>query len=131
MKFNTCITYGTFDLFHIGHLKLLKRIKSMCSNLIVAVSTDEFNKLKGKNCVIPYEERAAIVAAIKYVDKVIPEDNWEQKLTDVEKYNVDCFVIGNDWEGKFDFLKEKCEVIYLPRTDGISTTELKTKLKSN
>jgi glycerol-3-phosphate cytidylyltransferase len=128
-KYNTCITYGTFDLFHIGHLKLLKRIKSMCSNLIVAVSTDEFNKLKGKTCIIPYEQRSAIVAGIKYVDKVIPENNWEQKHTDIEKYNVDCFVMGNDWEGKFDFLKEKCEVIYLPRTDGISTTELKEKLK--
>ncbi|HPB20330.1 MAG TPA: glycerol-3-phosphate cytidylyltransferase [Bacteroidales bacterium] len=123
------MTYGTFDLFHIGHLNLLKRIKSMCSNLIVAVSTDEFNKLKGKTCVIPYKQRAAIVAGIKYVDKVIPEDNWEQKITDIEKYNVDCFVMGNDWEGKFDFLKEKCEVIYLPRTNGISTTELKEKLK--
>lgn len=128
-KYNTCITYGTFDLFHIGHLKLLERIKSMCSNLIVAVSTDEFNKLKGKTCIIPYEQRAAIVAEIKYVDKVIPEDNWEQKITDVEKYNVDCFVMGNDWEGKFDFLKEKCEVVYLPRTDGISTTLLKEKIK--
>ncbi len=127
-QYNTCITYGTFDLFHIGHLKLLERIKGMCSNLIVAVSTDEFNEIKGKKCVIPYEQRAAIVSGIKYVDKVIPENNWEQKLTDVEKYNVDCFVMGNDWEGKFDFLKEKCEVIYLPRTDGISTTELKTKL---
>lgn len=128
-KYNTCITYGTFDLFHIGHLKLLERIKSMCSNLIVAVSTDEFNMLKGKTCIIPYEQRAAIVAGIKYVDKVIPEDNWEQKITDVEKYNVDCFVMGNDWKGKFDFLKEKCEVIYLPRTDGISTTLLKEKIK--
>lgn len=128
-KYNTCITYGTFDLFHIGHLKLLERIKSMCSNLIVAVSTDEFNKLKGKTCIIPYEHRVVIVAGIKYVDKVIPEDNWEQKITDVEKYNVDCFVIGNDWERKFDFLKEKCEVVYLPRTDGISTTLLKEKIK--
>ena len=128
-KYNTCITYGTFDLFHIGHLKLIERIKSMCSNLIVAVSTDEFNKLKGKTCIIPSDQRAAIVAGIKYVDKVIPEDNWEQKITDVEKYNVDCFVMGNDWEGKFDFLKEKCEVVYLPRTDGISTTLLKEKIK--
>ena len=128
-KYNTCITYGTFDLFHIGHLKLLERIKSMCFNLIVAVSTDEFNKLKGKKSIIPYEQRAAIVAGIKYVDKVIPEESWEQKITDVEKYNVDCFVMGNDWEGKFDFLKEKCEVIYLPRTDGISTTMLKEKIK--
>ena len=116
-------------MFHIGHLKLLERIKSLCSNLIVAVSTDEFNKLKGKTCVIPYEQRAAIVAGIKYVDKVIPENNWEQKFIDIDKYKVDCFVIGNDWEGKFDILKDKCDVIYLPRTEGISTTQLKEKLK--
>lgn len=128
-QYNTCITYGTFDLFHVGHLNLLKRVKEMCSNLIVAVSTDEFNQLKGKTCVIPYAQRASIVAGIKYVDKVIPEDTWDQKTTDVEKYNVDCFVIGDDWKGKFDFLKGKCDVVYLPRTDGISTTDLKRKLK--
>lgn len=127
--YNTIITYGTFDLFHIGHLKLLERISQMCNNLIVAVSTDEFNALKGKKCVIPFEQRAAIVAGCKYVTKVIPETCWEQKENDIEKYNVDAFVIGDDWKGKFDFLKEKCEVIYLPRTDGISTTELKEKLK--
>lgn len=128
-KYNTCITYGTFDLFHIGHLKLLERIKAMCSNLIVAVSTDEFNKLKGKTCVIPYEQRAAIVGGLKFVDKVIPENNWEQKIDDIKKYNVDCFIMGNDWEGKFDFLKDYCEVFYLPRTEGISTTDLKQRLK--
>lgn len=128
-KYNTCITYGTFDLFHIGHLNILKRIKEMCNTLIVAVSTDEFNKVKGKTCVIPFEQRAAIVAGIRYVDKVIPETDWTQKENDVEKYNVDCFVMGNDWEGKFDFLKDKCDVVYLPRTDGISTTQLKEILK--
>ena len=128
-KYNTCITYGTFDLFHIGHLNILKRIKDMCNTLIVAVSTDEFNKVKGKTCVIPFEQRAAIVAGIRYVDKVIPETDWAQKENDVEKYNVDCFVMGNDWEGKFDFLKDKCNVVYLPRTDGISTTQLKEILK--
>lgn len=128
-KYNTCITYGTFDLFHIGHLKLLERIKAMCSNLIVAVSTDEFNKLKGKTCVIPYEQRAAIVGGLKFVDKVIPENNWEQKIDDIKKYNVDCFIMGNDWEGKFDFLKDYCEVFYLTRTEGISTTDLKQRLK--
>jgi glycerol-3-phosphate cytidylyltransferase len=128
-KYNTCITYGTFDLFHVGHLKLLERIKSMCSNLIVAVSTDEFNELKGKTCVIPYEQRAAIVGGLKFVDKVIPENNWEQKVEDIKKYNVDCFVMGDDWEGKFDYLKDYCEVFYLPRTEGISTTDLKQRLK--
>lgn len=130
-KYNTCITYGTFDLFHIGHLKLLERIKAMCSNLIVAVSTDEFNALKGKKCVISYEQRAAIVAGCKYVTKVIPETSWEQKETDIEKYNIDAFVIGDDWKGKFDFLREKCDVLYLPRTSDISSTKLKTILKVN
>ena len=130
-KYNTCITYGTFDLFHIGHLRLLQRIKDMCSTLIVAVSTDEFNSLKGKKCIIPYEQRTAIVGAIEYVDRVIPETNWEQKSTDIEKYQVNAFVMGNDWEGKFDFLKDKCDVVYLPRTDGISSTEIKTYMKEN
>lgn len=130
-KYNTCITYGTFDLFHIGHLRLLQRIKAMCSTLIVAVSTDEFNSLKGKKCIIPYDQRAAIVGAIEYVDLVIPETNWEQKSTDIEKYQVNAFVMGNDWEGKFDFLKDKCDVVYLPRTDGISSTEIKTYMKEN
>lgn len=128
-KYDTIITYGTFDLFHIGHLNLLKRIKAMCNNLIVAVSTDEFNLLKGKTCVIPFEERAAIVEGIKYVTKVIPENDWDQKISDVKKYKVDAFVIGDDWEGKFDFLKDYCDVIYLPRTEGISTTKLKSDIK--
>lgn len=128
--YDTIITYGTFDLFHIGHLKLLKRIKSMCNNLIVAVSTDEFNLLKGKKCVIPFDERAAIVNGLKYVTKVIPENNWEQKIEDIKKYKVDAFVMGDDWEGKFDYLKEYCDVIYLSRTEGISTSSLKEKLKN-
>ena len=128
-EYNTIITYGTFDLFHVGHLKLLERISKMCNNLIVAVSTDEFNALKGKKCVIPFEQRAAIVAGCKYVTKVIPETSWEQKENDIKKYNVDAFVMGEDWKGKFDFLKEKCEVIYLPRTPDISTTKLKSTLK--
>lgn len=128
-KYNTCITYGTFDLFHYGHLQLLKRIKELCSNLIVAVSTDEFNALKGKQCVIPFAQRAAIVSAIEYVDKVIPEETWEQKETDVDKYRVDAFVMGDDWKGKFDFLMNKCDVLYLPRTVGISTTDIKVTLR--
>ena len=128
-KYNTCITYGTFDLFHIGHLRLLQRIKDMCSTLIVAVSTDEFNTLKGKKCTRPYDQRSAIVGAIEYADKVIPETTWDQKHTDVVKYSVDAFVMGNDWEGKFDFLKDKCDVVYLPRTEGISSTDIKQSLK--
>ena len=126
----TVITYGTFDLFHIGHLKLLQRIKNLGDKLIVAVSTDEFNTLKGKKTIIPYEQRAEIVSNIKCVDLVIPENNWEQKIEDIKKYNVDIFSMGNDWEGKFDFLKEHCEVIYLDRTEGISSTQLKQTLKS-
>ena len=122
------ITYGTFDLFHIGHLNLLKRIKTLGDELIVAVSTDAFNETKGKQTVIPYEQRIEIVKAIKYVDHVIPEVNWEQKVEDIKKYEVDTFAIGDDWEGKFDFLKEHCEVIYLPRTKDISTTGLKHSL---
>jgi len=122
------ITYGTFDMFHIGHLRLLQRLKELGDELIVAVSTDEFNKLKGKKVMIPYEQRAEIVANIKCVDKVIPENNWEQKITDIQKYNVDVFAIGDDWKGKFDFLKEHCEVVYLERTKDISTTQLKKSL---
>lgn len=126
----TIITYGTFDMFHIGHLNLLKRLKAMGDELIVAVSTDEFNLGKGKKTLIPYDQRAAIVQAIEYVDKVIPEENWDQKILDVKKYNVNTFVIGDDWKGKFDFLSEYCEVKYLERTEGISTTELKQALSS-
>lgn len=124
------ITYGTFDMFHIGHLNLLKRAKGLGDFLIVAVSTDEFNAIKGKKTLIPYEHRAEIVRSVKYVDLVIPEESWEQKVYDVKKYNVDVFVIGEDWKGKFDFLKEYCEVVYLPRTKGISTTDLKKSLTS-
>ena len=126
----TVITYGTFDLFHIGHLKLLQRLKSLGHKLIVAVSTDEFNTLKGKKTIIPYEQRAEIVSNIKCVDMVIPENNWEQKINDIKKYNIDIFAMGNDWEGKFDFLKEHCEVVYLNRTEGISSTQLKSTLKA-
>ncbi len=124
----TVITYGTFDMFHIGHLKLLERLSKLGDRLIVAVSSDEFNELKGKKTIIPYEQRAAIVEAIRYVDMVIAEDSWEQKLDDIKKYHVDIFAMGHDWEGKFDELKDCCEVVYLPRTEGISTTDLKKSL---
>ncbi len=124
----TVLTYGTFDMFHIGHLKLLQRLSELGDELIVAVSTDEFNQIKNKTVLIPYEQRAEIVANIKCVDRVIPENNWEQKIEDIKKYDVDIFAMGNDWEGKFDFLKEHCEVIYLERTKNISTTQLKKSL---
>jgi len=125
------ITYGTFDLLHYGHINLLERAKALGDYLIVAVSTDEFNwNEKRKTCYYSYAERVHMLKAIKYVDEIIPEENWEQKKTDVEKYDADVFVIGDDWEGKFDFLKEKgIEVVYLPRTPKISTTQIKKDLK--
>lgn len=130
----TVITYGTYDLFHIGHLRLLQRARELAGpdgKLIVAVSTDRFNWVeKGKKCAIPDAQRMEIVGALKCVDLVIPEDNWEQKKTDVAKYNVDVFVMGDDWKGKFDFLRDQCQVVYLPRTPDISSTELKAQLKS-
>jgi glycerol-3-phosphate cytidylyltransferase len=127
-KENVVITYGTFDLFHIGHLNLLRRAKNFGDKLIVAVSTDEFNLSKGKKTVISFEDRAEIVKNINCVDLVIPETSWDQKIQDVQKYNVTTFVMGNDWEGKFDFLKEYCNVVYLPRTGGISSTDLKLRM---
>ncbi|CAM7044839.1 MULTISPECIES: glycerol-3-phosphate cytidylyltransferase [Morganellaceae] len=123
------LTYGTFDLFHIGHLNLLQRLKALGDYLIVGVSTDEFNALKGKKTIIRFEDRFKIVESIKYVDLAIPENNWEQKIHDIKKYNVSIFGMGHDWEGEFDDLKEYCEVIYLPRTQGISSTKIKDTLK--
>jgi len=122
------ITYGTFDMFHIGHLKLLERIKQNCDHLTVAVSTDEFNAIKGKKTVIPYEDRAAIVASLELVDRVIPENDWEQKIPDIIDNNIDIFIMGSDWAGKFDFLQSHCRVMYLKRTPGISSTQLKKTL---
>lgn len=127
-KNKTVITYGTFDMFHIGHLKLLQRAKALGDELIVAVSTDEFNEEKGKKSLIPYEQRAEIVANIKCVDRVITEISWEQKKEDILKYGVDILVMGNDWCGKFDYLQEFCEVHYLERTREISSTQLKKSL---
>ena len=123
------ITYGTFDLLHYGHIQLLKRAKALGDYLIVVLSTDEFNwNEKQKKCYFSYEIRKQLLEAIRYVDLVIPENNWEQKLTDVKEYHVDTFVMGDDWTGKFDFLKEYCEVVYLPRTPEISTTQIKNEL---
>lgn len=123
------ITYGTFDLLHTGHINILRRAKALGDYLIVAVSTDEFNTLKHKEAYHSFEERKQILEAIRYVDEVIGENNWNQKIEDVKKYDIDTFVMGNDWEGEFDFLKEYCEVVYLPRTSGISTTKIKDELK--
>lgn len=126
----TVITYGTFDLFHIGHLNLLRRLRGLGDRLIVAVSTDDFNKMKGKYSIVPFSDRFEILTSIKYVDQVIPENSWEQKASDILKYNVDIFAIGDDWLGQFDDLKSICNVVYLPRTEGISTTLLKNTIHS-
>lgn len=126
------ITYGTFDLLHYGHINLLRRAKALGDYLIVALSTDEFNlNSKNKTCYFSYEKRKALLESIRYVDLVIPEENWNQKIIDVDLYKIDTFVIGDDWKGKFDFLKEKCDVIYLERTPEISTTQIKKDLEKN
>ncbi|WP_323702804.1 glycerol-3-phosphate cytidylyltransferase [Mammaliicoccus sp. Dog046] len=125
------ITYGTYDLLHYGHIELLRRAKQNGDYLIVALSTDEFNKLKNKKSYYNYEQRKMMLESIRYVDLVIPENNWEQKTDDVLNYKVDTFLMGHDWEGEFDFLKEHCEVIYLKRTEGISTTQIKKELYGN
>ena len=123
------ITYGTFDLLHYGHIQLLRRAKERGDYLIVALSTDEFNwNSKHKKCYFSYEQRKMLLESIRYVDLVIPEENWEQKISDVKEFKVDTFVMGNDWEGKFDFLKDYCEVVYLQRTPENSTTQIKKDL---
>ncbi len=126
------ITYGTFDLLHYGHINLLRRAKEYGDYLIVALSTDEFNwKEKQKRCYFTYEQRKALLEAVRYVDLVIPETSWEQKRTDIHEYHIDTFVIGDDWRGKFDFLeKEGAQVVYLPRTPEISTSQIKRELNS-
>ncbi len=124
-KEKVVLTYGTFDLFHYGHMEILRRAKALGTALMVGLSTDEFNTEKGKTCVQPYEKRKEILEGIRYVDGVFPETNWEQKIQDVQKYHAAVFVMGDDWSGKFDFLKPFCEVIYLPRTENISTTLIK------
>lgn len=125
------LTYGTFDLLHYGHIRLLKRAKALGDYLIVALSTEEFNELKGKKTYHNYETRKEMLEALRYVDLVIPEENWEQKINDVREYKVDIVVMGSDWAGsdKFEYLNDYCEVVYLDRTDGISTTKIKKDLK--
>ena len=126
------ITYGTFDLLHYGHINLLKRAKALGDYLIVALSTDEFNwNSKAKKCYFSYEVRKQLLEAIRYVDLVIPEENWEQKINDIKEFRIDTFVMGDDCKGKFDFLKPYCDVVYLPRTPEISTSQIKEDLKEN
>ena len=122
------ITYGTYDLLHYGHIELLRRAREMGDYLIVALSTDEFNQIKNKKSYYDYEQRKMMLESIRYVDLVIPEEGWGQEEKDVDRFDVDVFVMGHDWEGEFDFLKDKCEVIYLNRTEGISTTKIKQEL---
>ncbi|MEG9361332.1 adenylyltransferase/cytidyltransferase family protein [Vibrio cholerae] len=126
----TVITYGTFDLFHVGHVRLLKRLSELGDRLIVGISSDDFNELKGKKSFFSYEERAEIVLSSKYVDFVFPENTWEQKREDIIKYNAHLFAMGDDWAGKFDSLMDICDVVYLPRTEDISTTKIKQSLNS-
>lgn len=123
------LTYGTYDLLHWGHIRLLKRAKALGDYLIVALSTDEFNAIKGKKAYHDFEERKMMLEAIRYVDLVIPENSWDQKKSDILQYQADVFVMGDDWKGKFDDLKDLCEVVYLPRTEGISTTKIKEDLE--
>lgn len=126
------ITYGTYDLLHYGHINLLRRARELGDYLVVALSTDEFNlREKNKKCYFKYEQRREMLKAIRYVDEVIPEENWAQKREDVKRLGIDVFVIGDDWKGKFDFLKDLCEVVYLPRTPEISTTLIKETLKES
>jgi glycerol-3-phosphate cytidylyltransferase len=127
-KMKKVLTYGTFDLLHWGHINLLSRAKDLGDHLTVAISTDEFNAIKNKKSYHSFENRKLILESIRYVDKVIPERTWDQKIDDVVNNEIDVFVMGDDWEGKFDFLKEYCEVIYLPRTIGISTSKIKDDL---
>lgn len=130
MSEKVVITYGTFDLFHVGHVRLLQRLRNLGDRLIVGLSSDEFNALKGKKAVIPFESRKEILESCRYVDKVIREDNWEQKRTDILNEKAHIFAMGDDWVGKFDELSDICEVVYLSRTEGISTTELKNYLQT-
>lgn len=129
MANRTVLTYGTFDLFHIGHLSLLRRLSELGDHLVVGVSTDEFNTHKGKKTVISFKDRIEIVRNLKCVDLAIPEENWEQKVHDIRKHSVKVFGMGSDWEGRFDELKVHCEVVYLPRTEGVSSTQLKKMLQ--
>ncbi|MBY4894885.1 glycerol-3-phosphate cytidylyltransferase [Jannaschia sp. EhC01] len=124
------ITYGTFDLFHIGHVRLLKRLAALGDHLTVCVSSDEFNAIKGKKTVIPYAQRAEIVGACRYVDNVLPEHDWDQKRDDIVREKIDIFAMGDDWSGKFNDLGDLCEVFYLPRTEDVSSTSLKAFMEA-
>jgi len=124
------LTYGTYDLLHFGHINLLKRARELGDYLIVGLSTDEFKEKKGKKSYFPYNTRKYMVESVRFVDEVIPESNWEQKIEDIKKYNIDIFVMGDDWKGQFDYLNDLCEVVYLERTSDVCSTNTKKHLKS-
>lgn len=124
------LTYGTFDLFHPGHVQLLRRARELGSRLVVGLSTDEFNAQKGKRSVMSYEDRKTVLESCRYVDEVFAEEDWSQKLTDAHRLGADVFVMGDDWAGKFDFMQQACRVVYLARTDGVSTTDIKQSVQN-
>jgi glycerol-3-phosphate cytidylyltransferase len=124
----TVLTYGTFDLFHPGHVQLLKRARELGSRLVVGLSTDEFNTLKGKQSVMSYEDRKAVLEACRYVDEVIPEEEWTQKPSDALRLSASVFVMGDDWSGKFDFMAQHCSIVYLARTPNVSSTQIKQRM---
>ena len=123
------LTYGTFDLLHKGHINLIKRSKSLGDNLIVGLSTDEFNREKHKKSYFTFSQRKELLSTIDDIDLIIPENSWDQKIKDIQQYQIDILVMGSDWTGKFDYLKDYCDVIYLPRTEYISTTDIKEEIK--
>lgn len=122
------ITYGTFDLLHIGHINLLRRARERGDYLIVGLSTDKFNKLKHKESFLSFDDRKLVLESLRFVDLVIPEETWDQKEHDIKKYKARILIMGDDWAGKFDHLKSLCEVLYIPRTESISSTNLKNRL---
>lgn len=131
MKKTTVITYGTFDLFHNGHLSLLKRARALGDRLVVGVSTDSFNKTKGKDSFFCLKDRVEILNALTCVDETFLEESWDQKQNDILRFSADLFVMGSDWIGEFDFLKDLCQIVYLPRTVGISTTSIKNRIDTS
>jgi glycerol-3-phosphate cytidylyltransferase len=126
----TVITYGTFDLFHVGHVRLLRRVRELGDRVVVGCSTDAFNTLKGKKTLMPFDQRVEILSSCRYVDAVFPEESWDQKRDDILREGAQIFAMGHDWAGKFDDLADICDVVYLPRTDGVSTTEIRSLVRA-
>ena len=125
IKVYTC---GTFDTFHIGHVNILRRCRAHGDYLLVGVSTDEFNAMKGKKALYPFKHRLEIVRSLRFVDEARAENSWEEKRIIIQEHKIDKFIISDDWAGKFDGLKDLCEVIYLPRTPDISSSSIRDSL---